>query len=56
MIIKIVLLVFGIFLFILMYSLMMVAKTSDERAERMYQEHMEWKRRKEKSDDSEMGR
>lgn len=46
--IKIILMAIFLFLGIIAYACCMVAHTSDEDAQRMYQEYLEWKRRKEK--------
>ena len=46
--IKIILMVVFLVFGIILYACCMVAHTSDQDAERMYREYMEWKRKKEK--------
>lgn len=47
---KIIIAGIAIFFFILVYACCMAAATSDEQAERMHKEYLEWKHRKEKED------
>ena len=52
MIFRTAIIIIVLLLAIVMYALCMVAHTSDEDAERMYQEYLEYKRRKERDDGS----
>ena len=48
--IKIIILILVAFLVTVAWACCMAAHTADEDAERMYQDYLEWKRRKEKRD------
>ena len=47
---KVIILAIVLFFAVLGYACCLVAATSDEQAERMHREYLEWKRRKEKED------